>query len=112
MLKMYGPVLTEHVSSSAISDKGEHTLTPEFIFTRDQDWLKESDVVIAEISNPSLGVGYELGHAEALGKKILCLYRNGSEKSLSNMISGNKNMNVVSYNAVEDLLEMFKNFLR
>ena len=38
-------------------------------------------VIIAEVTQPSLGVGFELGQAVALGKKILCLFRPASEKS-------------------------------
>ena len=38
-------------------------------------------VVIAEVTQPSLGVGLELGQAIALGKKILCLFRPASGKS-------------------------------
>lgn len=34
-----------------------------------------SPVVVAEVTQPSLGVGYELGRAVALGKQILCLFR-------------------------------------
>lgn len=32
-------------------------------------------MVVAEVTQPSLGVGYELGWAVALGKPILCLFR-------------------------------------
>jgi len=31
--------------------------------------------VVAEVTIPSLGVGYEIGRAVALGKRVLCLYR-------------------------------------
>lgn len=48
-------------------------VTEEFIYKRDVDWLLESDFVIAEVTQPSLGVGYELGFAEAKGKPVLCL---------------------------------------
>ncbi len=37
----------------------------------DTTWLKESDLVIAKYTNPSLGVGYELAYAERLNKHIL-----------------------------------------
>ena len=30
---------------------------------------------MAEVTQPSLGVGYEIGRAVAMDKKILCLYR-------------------------------------
>ena len=31
--------------------------------------------IVAEVTQPSLGVGYEIGRAVAMDKKILCLYR-------------------------------------
>ena len=49
-------------------------MTEEFIYNRDVDWLRESDCVIAEVTQPSLGVGYELGFAESLKIPVLCLY--------------------------------------
>ncbi|XP_063425753.1 5-hydroxymethyl-dUMP N-hydrolase-like [Mytilus trossulus] len=50
--------------------------------------LKSSDVVIAEVTQPSLGVGYEIGRAVGMDKKILCLFRPNSGKKLSGMIAG------------------------
>ncbi|MEI7962017.1 MAG: nucleoside 2-deoxyribosyltransferase [archaeon] len=44
-----------------------------YIFDRDVAWIKEADLVVAEVSMPSVGVGYEIGFAESLGKKIICL---------------------------------------
>ena len=38
-------------------------------------------VVVAEVTQPSLGVGYELGRAKAMNKKILCLFRPKSGRS-------------------------------
>ncbi len=35
----------------------------------------QSDIIVAEVTQPSLGVGYELGRAVAMKKPILCLYR-------------------------------------
>lgn len=32
-------------------------------------------VLVAEVTQPSLGVGYEIGRAVDMNKKILCLYR-------------------------------------
>ncbi|XP_073775739.1 5-hydroxymethyl-dUMP N-hydrolase isoform X1 [Danio rerio] len=47
-----------------------------------------SDVIVAEVTQPSLGVGYELGRAVAMNKRILCLFRPFSGKVLSAMIRG------------------------
>jgi len=61
------------------------------------DWLRSSQVVVAEVTQPSLGVGYELGAAEALGIPVVCLFRPAAGRSLSAMLRGNKHFTVVEY---------------
>uniref|UniRef100_A0A2K5PUN7 2'-deoxynucleoside 5'-phosphate N-hydrolase 1 n=1 Tax=Cebus imitator TaxID=2715852 RepID=A0A2K5PUN7_CEBIM len=58
------------------------------IHERDLAWLQQADAVVAEVTQPSLGVGYELGRAVALNKRILCLFRPQSGRVLSAMIRG------------------------
>ncbi|XP_026165531.1 5-hydroxymethyl-dUMP N-hydrolase [Mastacembelus armatus] len=89
-LRSYGTVLTEHVSSTELTDRGEDAsgAGDRFIHDRDLDWLQQSDVVVAEVTQPSLGVGYELGRAVDMKKKILCLFRPTSGRALSAMIRG------------------------
>ncbi len=110
ILSKYGTVLTEHIGSSDLDLSGEKNKTDEFIYNRDMDWVKESDVIIAEVSMPSLGVGYELGSGEAMGKNILCLYREQEGKKLSAMISGNDKMKVEKYQTIEDFENIIKKF--
>lgn len=102
-LKTKGKVLTEHIANSNLSSYGETNLTGEEIYTRDIEWIKESDVLVAEVTQVSLGVGYELGFAEGIGKKIICLYREKEGKRLSAMISGNKNFKVIIYKELEEV---------
>ncbi|KAK2852893.1 hypothetical protein Q7C36_008094 [Tachysurus vachellii] len=89
-LQTYGTVLTEHVTHVAISEKGEDAVSggDEAIYERDMEWLAQSDVVVAEVTQPSLGVGYEIGQAMAMKKRILCLFRPSSGRVLSAMIRG------------------------
>ncbi|XP_068135740.1 5-hydroxymethyl-dUMP N-hydrolase [Hyperolius riggenbachi] len=89
-LQRYGSVLTEHIARPDITEKGEdaNEKGDKFIHDRDLDWLQQSDVVVAEVTQPSLGVGYELGQAVAMKKKILCLFRPSSGRVLSAMIRG------------------------
>uniref|UniRef100_A0A8C4TD99 2'-deoxynucleoside 5'-phosphate N-hydrolase 1 n=1 Tax=Erpetoichthys calabaricus TaxID=27687 RepID=A0A8C4TD99_ERPCA len=88
-LQTYGKVLTEHVSDRAISEKGEDAFNcDKAIHDRDLEWLQEADVIVAEVTQPSLGVGYELGRAVAMNKRILCLFRPSSGRVLSAMIRG------------------------
>ena len=112
-LQDYGEVLTEHVGSNELMDKGELNLTDREIHNRDMGWLMESDVIVAEVTNPSLGVGYEIGRAIEAGKLIICLYRESSDKKLSAMVSGSKNINTLKYcdfqEIKKDLEKYFKN---
>ena len=109
-LKEYGEVLTEHIGDQSINTLGENDNKDNFIYKRDMGWLKECDFVIAEVTTPSLGVGYEIGRAIEFNKKVICLYRNTQDKRLSAMISGNKNLKIISYKDFEDLKEKI-NFL-
>jgi nucleoside 2-deoxyribosyltransferase len=105
-LKKHGDVLTEHVGARTISELGEQNLSSEEIYNRDLKWLEEADIVIGEVSVPSLGVGYEIAKAEKLEKKILCVCQKLEEgREISAMIGGNKNITLKEYN---DLVELFK----
>ncbi|MEW6288511.1 MAG: nucleoside 2-deoxyribosyltransferase [Thermodesulfobacteriota bacterium] len=95
-LKTFGTVLTEHVGDDGLL-REEKFLIEQEIYERDMQWLAVADLVIAEVSTPSLGVGYEIGLAQSLGKKIFCLYRTGQGKRLSAMIAGNPALRVESY---------------
>src|SRR3989338_3179970 len=112
LLGEYGEVLTEHVGSLDLTSLGEIGLGDERIYERDMAWLRESDALVADISMPSLGVGYEIASAEVLKKKILCLYREGAEKKISGMINGNKNLIIKIYKTVEDLHKILKEFFK
>ena len=71
------------------------------------DSLKESDIIIAEVTKPSLGVGYELGLAESLGIKIICLFREDEttkDRRLSAMVAGNEYNTVIRYKTLEDII--------
>lgn len=62
--------MTEHISDKNLTELGE-VLSNEKIYKRDIAWLNEADIVVAEATTPSLGVGYEIAKAEAINKKIL-----------------------------------------
>ena len=108
-LQEYGEVLTTHVANPKLDNNGEYKMSLEEIYTSDINWLAKSDLVIAEVSIPSLGIGYELAFAEKLGKKVICLYDNNSNTSLSAMIGGNSNFSIVKYNSLEEILNYLDN---
>lgn len=80
-------VLTEHVGLESLREEGERTMTEEEIFKRDMDWLTQSDMVVAECTTPSHGVGYELGRARDMGK-IVHIFYDLERSRLSAMLAG------------------------
>ena len=104
-------VLTEHLGDKSLNSSGEMKNKDEYIFRRDCNWICEANFVIAEVSNPSLRVGYEIGYAEKLDKPILCLYKN-RDKKISAMINGNKYLNVSSYETIEDAKKIINKFIK
>ena len=111
-LEKFGAVLTEHVGSAKLSEKGEISQTDNDIFQRDLNWLQSADVVVAEVSTPSLGVGYELGIAEKLKIPVLCLYRPIKGKRLSAMINGNEKFQCRAYQGLDEAKTHINNFLK
>ncbi|MCK4545927.1 MAG: hypothetical protein KAW17_00670 [Candidatus Eisenbacteria sp.] len=60
------------------------------IFRRDLDWIAGSVAMIAEVSTPSFGVGYEISEALHCAKPVLCLRHESLKgKILSALIYGN-----------------------
>ena len=105
-------VLTEHVGSSELMTIGETNQSDGEIFLRDMEWLQSADLIIAEVTTPSLGVGYELGIAEKLKIPVLCLYRPIKGKRLSAMISGNEKFNCQAYQTLDVAKVHINKFLK
>ncbi len=103
-------VLTEHLGDKNLGHDGEKEKTDEQIYERDCSWIREADFIVAEVTNPSLGVGYEIGYAESLKKPIVCLYKE-SEKRISAMINGNKSLCSYSYDDIEDAYKIVNLFV-
>ena len=101
-LTRHGPVLTQHIGSPDLSDGGEDGPGDAEIYSRDIAWLREADVVIAEVTIPSLGVGCEVARAAGMGKPVVCLFRPEAGRRLSAMIRGNPAVRVIEYGAADD----------
>lgn len=109
-LKRAGDVLTEHVGDYALSMYGQSHLSDEDICQRDLDWLASSDLVVAEVTTPSLGVGYELGAAVAKNIPVIALYR-GDRERLSAMIAGSPGIETRPYAEVPEALEILDSLM-
>jgi len=70
----------------------EKVADPADIYARDVAWIAGCDLLLAEITTPSHGVGYEIGYALQLGKPVFCLHREGVK--VSKMITGNPDPNL------------------
>lgn len=99
--KSYAEVLTKHVANPNLSESGEN-IPFEEVYKRDINWLKECDIVFADITIPSLGIGYELAYAESLGKHIYAVFEKGA--NVSSFIRGNKNIQFFEYENIQEVL--------
>lgn len=89
----------------------EKNFDPKYVYQRDTNWIKECDLIIAEISTPSHGVGYEIGYALQNRKPVLCLFQ--ANVSVSKMITGNPDGRLVTYpyQDISDALQFVKSYL-
>ena len=82
------------------------------IWATDIAWVKESDAIIAEVSNPSMGVGYEIAKAEEWGKPVLALFRDDGARKLSAMIDGSPQTQSVYYKTLAQAQFAIDDFLK
>ncbi len=109
-LKNYGKVLTEFVGDDSLLSTGQTDVSDKTIHDRDLNWLIESDVLVAEVSTTSFGVGYEIGRAVENNKKVLCLYRENTGQRLSAMIAGCDAIRTVKYTNLENAKTIIDQF--
>ena len=110
-LKKYGNVLTEHIGDNSLNSDGENKKSNKEIHDRDLELLQESDIIIAEVTNPSLGVGYEIAKAIQYQKKIICIYRKVPDKKISAMILGSDDLICIEYDNMESLKITLNSYL-
>lgn len=103
-------VPTAHLAESGVGT-AEAVIHPNEVYERDVAWIRACDALIAEVSVPSHGVGYEIGFALGLGKPVLALYQEG--RRVSKMISGNPDSRLIveSYRTPEDAIQKMGSFL-
>jgi len=87
-------------------------MTDKEIYDRDISFINKSDIIIADVTIPSLGVGYEIAYAEKLDKKIFCLYYQEEGKKVSAMISGSPFLKVFSYKSEDEILVILKDVFK
>lgn len=104
-------VPTAHLSETGVMNL-EDTVDPIEVFSRDMAWIRGCDAVVAEVSSPSHGVGYEIAYALSLGKPVLCCYKDG--KRVSKIITGNTSpgLSVINYEDDAQAVSVVRDFTR
>lgn len=102
-------VISRHQTSENFAEL-ESQLTDQQIHDRDYRWLQEADLVIAEITNPSLGVGAEIADAVHLGIPVLCVYKREYEAVISAYIRGKTGVVCRPYTDHDELREIIQAF--
>ena len=102
---------TSHLAQSEVMED-ERILAPQDVYERDVNWINNCDVLIAEVSVPSHGVGYEIGYALQIGKPVLCIHQ--KERKVSKMITGNPTqaITVWGYSDVEEAILKIRAYLQ
>ena len=89
----------------------EVIVDPVSVYVRDTGWIDGCDLLVAEVSTPSHGVGYEIGYALGLRKRVLCLHRAGVP--VSKMITGNRDpyLTVLEYADENQAVHQLRTYL-
>ncbi len=103
-------VPTAHLADSGVIQL-EAIVSPQDVYERDVTWIRNADALIAEVSVPSHGVGYEVGYALNAGKRVLCLSQQG--RKVSKMISGNPDPNLLfrTYQDSQEAVLLIRSFI-
>ncbi len=104
-------VLTEHIGKANMSLKAQKREIDIHIYERDTEWLKSCDLLIAECTCPSLGVGYELAYAEAHGIPVY-IFSSKRKANISAMLNGNSYFTIIPYEMEEDIYLALNKILR
>jgi hypothetical protein len=109
-----------HVLSELFADKSikaskgigvKHGMSASAIWEWDLNWVRESDGIIAEITQPSLGVGYEIAKAHEWNKPVLALHKRQPDRKVSSMIAGSPNVQVFEYDDIAETKQAIADFL-
>jgi hypothetical protein len=101
-------VLTTHLLADDV-EAAESTITEAEVFRRDLEWLTACDLLVAEASGSSYGVGFEvgyvLGRASTSGQRVVLLYEAARRDKVSRLITGNcdPNCTTVAYDSLDQL---------
>ena len=103
-------VLTTHLLADDANER-EAALSEQDVFRRDLAWLTSCDVLVAEASGSSYGVGFEVGYvlarAKTSGQRVVLLYDASRYHTVSRLIAGNcdEACETMAYGSIEELTQ-------
>jgi nucleoside 2-deoxyribosyltransferase len=104
-------VLAGAVAAEQVGSDGER-IESAAIFDRDMGWIADADVLVAEVSVPSTGVGYEIATARyGRGIPVICLYRPAYTKRCTAMVSGDRGIDLIEYDDAAEMLSRLRSAL-
>ena len=109
-IKLKATLLTEIFVDKKLTINGMNKPS-HVIWQTDIDWIKEADALIAEVTTPSLGVGYEIAKAEEWSKPILALFYNNNIRKLSAMIDGSPYTKAEYYTSSSEAKQIIDKFI-
>jgi hypothetical protein len=101
-------VLTKHLLLDDV-EANESKLSDDEVYRRDHAWLTSCDLLVAEASGSSYGVGFEvgfvLGRTAQTGQRVFVLYDSARRNAVSRLISGNRHpaCTTVAYQSIDEL---------
>ena len=110
-LEKYGEVLTKQIADPNTIDN-EVNQKDEDIYNDLENKLISADILIAEVTIPSLGVGYEIGYADKLGKRIIAIYDENYITKVSTMIRGNQRITLIPYRDINDIINKLGDIIK
>ena len=98
-------VLTTHLLADNV-DEAESALPEAEVYRRDLEWLTSCDVLVAEASGSSYGVGFEVGYVLARGQQAVVVYNAARRDAISRVVTGNcdPNCTTVAYGSLDELI--------
>lgn len=102
-LKKYGEVLDAEVADDNVLIDEEKQSDYDIFENLEQE-INEADLIFAEFTVPSLGVGYEIGYADSHNKKIIGIYDETVTPKISTMLRGNKRLKIIPYTDINEII--------
>ena len=110
-VKKYGDVLNPEVADDNVIEN-EKTISDNVVFETLEKKLNQADLIFAEFTVTSLGVGYEIGYADSHNKRIIGIYDETVTSKITTMLRGNKRLKIISYKNINEIISNLGNIIK